>query len=130
MEPSPGGDPIRNLKVLPTGKNIRALDPQPIATTAALQSAKVLVDRLLERQKTDDGGKYPETIALLLWGTDNIKTYRESLAQVLWMIWVRPIADAFRRSTRRNQLSLRSLEGLELMLSTAQEFSEICLSTR
>lgn len=82
VEPGPGGDPIRNPKVLPTGKNIHALDPQAIPTSAALQSAKVVVDRLLERQKVENGGKYPETVALVLWGTDNIKTYGESLAQV------------------------------------------------
>lgn len=83
VEPGPGGDPIRNPKVLPTGKNIHALDPQAIPTAAALQSAKVIVERLLERQKVENGGKYPETVALVLWGTDNIKTYGESLAQVL-----------------------------------------------
>ena len=38
--------------------------------------------RLLERQKLDNGNKWPETIAVVLWGTDNIKTYGESLAQV------------------------------------------------
>lgn len=82
VEPGPGGDPIRNPKVLPTGKNIHALDPQSIPTAAALQSAKVIVERLLERQKNENGGMYPETVALVLWGTDNIKTYGESLAQV------------------------------------------------
>ena len=40
-EPGPGGDPIRNPNVLPTGKNIHALDPQSIPTQAALKSAKV-----------------------------------------------------------------------------------------
>jgi magnesium chelatase subunit H len=86
VEPGPGGDPIRNPKVLPTGKNIHALDPQAIPTSAALQSAKVVVDRLLERQKVENGGKYPETVALVLWGTDNIKTYGESLAQVCFKV--------------------------------------------
>jgi magnesium chelatase subunit H len=86
VEPGPGGDPIRNPKVLPTGKNIHALDPQAIPTSAALQSAKVVVDRLLERQKVENGGKYPETVALVLWGTDNIKTYGESLAQVWFKV--------------------------------------------
>lgn len=38
--------------------------------------------RLLDRERDMNGGKYPETIALVLWGTDNIKTYGESLAQV------------------------------------------------
>ena len=69
-------------QVLPTGKNIHALDPQSIPTTAAVASATVVVDRLLKRQKQDNGGKWPETIAVVLWGTDNIKTYGESLAQV------------------------------------------------
>lgn len=38
--------------------------------------------RLLERLRADNGGNYPETVAFTLWGTDNIKTYGESLAQV------------------------------------------------
>ncbi|NBI05174.1 magnesium chelatase subunit H, partial [Lachnospiraceae bacterium] len=109
VEPGPGGDPIRNPKVLPTGKNIHALDPQAIPTTAAMQSAKVVVDRLLERQKIDNGGKYPETVALVLWGTDNIKTYGESLAQVMWMIGVTPVADSLGRVNRVEVVSLEEL---------------------
>jgi len=107
--PGPGGDPIRNPGVLPTGKNIHALDPQSIPTTAAVQSAKVVVDRLLERQKQENGGNYPETIASVLWGTDNIKTYGESLAQILWMVGVRPVPDALGRV---NKVELVSLEEL------------------
>ena len=107
--PGPGGDPIRNPKVLPTGKNIHALDPQAIPTSAALASAKVVVDRLIERQKVENGGVYPESIALVLWGTDNIKTYGESLAQVMLMVGVRPMPDALGRV---NKLELISLEEL------------------
>jgi magnesium chelatase subunit H len=107
--PGPGGDPIRNPDVLPTGKNIHALDPQSIPTQAAVQSAKIVVDRLLDRQKIDNGGKYPETIACVLWGTDNIKTYGESLAQIMWMVGVKPVADALGRV---NKLELLSLEEL------------------
>ena len=40
LAPGPGGDPIRNPDVLPTGKNIHALDPQSIPTTAAVSAAK------------------------------------------------------------------------------------------
>ena len=50
IEPAPGGDPIRNPAVLPTGRNMHALDPQAIPTIAACDCAKVVVDRLLERQ--------------------------------------------------------------------------------
>jgi magnesium chelatase subunit H len=107
--PGPGGDPIRNPDVLPTGKNIHALDPQSIPTAAAVQAAKIVVDRLLDRQKLDNGGEYPETIACVLWGTDNIKTYGESLAQIMWMVGVKPVPDALGRV---NKLELLSLEEL------------------
>eukprot|EP00217_Crustomastix_stigmatica_P012631 CAMPEP_0183793870 /NCGR_PEP_ID=MMETSP0803_2-20130417/3490_1 /TAXON_ID=195967 /ORGANISM="Crustomastix stigmata, Strain CCMP3273" /LENGTH=1445 /DNA_ID=CAMNT_0026038259 /DNA_START=48 /DNA_END=4383 /DNA_ORIENTATION=- len=107
--PGPGGDPIRNPDVLPTGKNIHALDPQAIPTAAALQSASVVVERLLERQKIENGGVYPESIAVVLWGTDNIKTYGESLAQVMLMVGVRPQPDALGRV---NKLELIPLEEL------------------
>jgi len=107
--PGPGGDPIRNPDVLPTGKNIHALDPQSIPTTAAVQSAKIVVDRLLARQKADNGGKYPETIACVLWGTDNIKTYGESLAQVMWMVGVRPVPDALGRVNKLELIPLQEL---------------------
>ena len=82
VEPGPGGDPIRNPGVLPTGKNIHALDPQSIPTAAAVKSARIVVERLLEVQRQEAGGAWPETVAVVLWGTDNIKTYGESLAQV------------------------------------------------
>ena len=64
---------------------------------AALKSALTVVDRLLDRERENNGGKYPETIALVLWGTDNIKTYGESLAQVMMMVGIRPVPDALGR---------------------------------
>ncbi|CAG9463514.1 unnamed protein product [Pedinophyceae sp. YPF-701] len=107
--PGPGGDPIRNPNVLPTGKNIHALDPQSIPTSAALANAKVVVDRLLERQREENDGKYPESIAVVLWGTDNIKTYGESLAQVMWMVGVRPKPDALGRVNKLEVIPLEEL---------------------
>jgi magnesium chelatase subunit H len=108
--PGPGGDPIRNPAVLPTGKNIHGLDPQSIPTTAAIQAAGVVVERLLARQRQDNNGEWPETVALVLWGTDNIKTYGESLAQVMLMVGVRPVPDALGRV---NKLELIPLEELK-----------------
>ncbi|MFM7530598.1 MAG: magnesium chelatase subunit H [Nodosilinea sp.] len=109
ITPGPGGDPIRNPEVLPTGKNIHALDPQSIPTTAAVQSAKIVVDRLLERQRQENGGAYPETIATVLWGTDNIKTYGESLAQMLWFVGVKPLPDALGRVNKLELVPLAEL---------------------
>ncbi len=106
--PGPGGDPIRNPAVLPSGKNIHALDPQSIPTVAAVASAKGVVDKLIEKQK-EEQGDWPETIACVLWGTDNIKTYGESLAQILWFVGVKPKPDSVGRV---NKLELIPLEEL------------------
>lgn len=107
IPPGPGGDPIRNPDVLPTGKNMHALDPQSIPTKAAADTAVVVVDRLLER--LDKEGEFPESIAFTLWGTDNIKTYGESLAQVLALIGARPVPDSLGRV---NKVELIPLEDL------------------
>lgn len=109
ITPGPGGDPIRNPDVLPTGKNMHALDPQSIPTEAAVKSAKVVVDRLLDRQMRDNNGQYPETIACVLWGTDNIKTYGESLAQIMWMVGVKPVPDALGRINKLHMIPLAEL---------------------
>ena len=108
-EPGPGGDPIRNPAVLPTGKNIHALDPQSIPTAAAVKSAELIVDRLLDREKSNNNGVYPETIAIVLWGTDNIKTYGESLAQVMMLVGIRPVADALGRVNKLEVIPLEDL---------------------
>jgi magnesium chelatase subunit H len=95
VPPGPGGDPVRNPDVLPTGKNMHALDPNSIPTKAAVDTAIVVVNRLLENMEKQ--GETPESIAFTLWGTDNIKTYGESLAQVLALVGARPVPDSLGR---------------------------------
>ena len=63
---------------------------------------------VLERLERDNGA-LPESVAFTLWGTDNIKTYGESLAQVLGLVGVRPVPDALGRV---NKLELIPLEEL------------------
>jgi len=107
IEPGPGGDPIRNPDVLPTGKNMHALDPNSIPTKAAADVALIVVDRLLEGLNKQ--GEYPESIAFTLWGTDNIKTYGESLAQVLALVGVRPVPDSLGRVNKVELIPLEKL---------------------
>lgn len=108
IEPGPGGDPIRNPDVLPTGKNMHALDPNSIPTKAAADVALVVVDRLLESLKKEQG-ELPESIAFTLWGTDNIKTYGESLAQVLALVGCRPVPDSLGRVNKVELIPLEEL---------------------
>merc|ERR1712127_1133671 len=96
LMPAPGGDPIRNPDVLPTGRNMHALDPSSIPTQAAVEVSQDVVRKLLEKLE-EQNGAYPESIAFTLWGTDNIKTYGESLAQVLALVGVKPVSDSLGR---------------------------------
>ncbi len=93
IEPSSGNDIVRNPAVLPTGRNIHGLDPalvpSPIARRAGEKSARAM----LERGKAELGGKYPETMAMVLWGTDNIKTDGEGVAQALYLMGARATVD-------------------------------------
>ena len=130
VPPGPGGDPIRNPSVLPTGKNIHALDPQSIPTSAALQNASIVVERLLKRQAEQNGGSYPESIAVVLWGTDNIKTYGESLAQVMLLVGVRPQPDAIGRVNKLELISLEELgrPRIDTVVSASGVFRDLFLN--
>lgn len=108
IPPGPGGDPVRNPDVLPTGKNIHALDPQSLPTIAALDSGKIVVDKLLEQQTTSEGA-LPETISVMMWGSDCLKTSGESIAEIYWLIGARPLPDPLGRV---NKIELIPLEEL------------------
>merc|ERR1739844_494781 len=58
LMPAPGGDPIRNPDVLPTGRNMHALDPSAIPTQAANEAPNDVVRKLLEKLADDNGGAY------------------------------------------------------------------------
>jgi len=109
LMPAPGGDPIRNPDVLPTGRNMHALDPSSIPTQAAVEVAEDVVRKLLEKLSDENDGAYPESIAFTLWGTDNIKTYGESLAQVLALVGVRPVSDSLGRVNKVELIPLEKL---------------------
>jgi len=130
IAPGPGGDPIRNPDVLPTGKNMHALDPQSIPTMAAVDCARVVVDRLLERLYIDNDNSYPESIAFTLWGTDNIKTYGESLAQVLMLVGVKPVPDALGRVNKLEVIPLEELgrPRIDVVVSCSGVFRDLFIN--
>ena len=73
------------------------------------------------------GGKWPESIALVLWGTDNIKTYGESLAQVLWMVGIKAVPDALGRVNKLEvRLETEARRGVESRALCCAHSSPIC----
>lgn len=77
----PGGDLLRDgVGVLPTGRNIHALDPYRMPSESAWVRGRQIADKLIEQHRVQNNGAYPETIAVALWGLDAIKTRGESVA--------------------------------------------------
>ncbi|NJO84199.1 MAG: magnesium chelatase subunit H, partial [Blastochloris sp.] len=92
IPPSPGNDVVRNAGVVPTGRNLHALDPYRVPTPAANANGGELVRQMLDRLvKTE--GELPETIAMVLWGTDNLKSDGEGIAQCFALLGARTVED-------------------------------------
>ncbi|CAL75519.1 magnesium-protoporphyrin O-methyltransferase BchH subunit [Bradyrhizobium sp. ORS 278] len=108
IRPVPGGDLLRNTDVLPTGRNLHGFDPFRIPSAFALKDAERQVARLLDRH-AGEGHKLPETIALVLWGTDNLKTEGGPIAQALWLIGAAPRHDSYGRLCGARLIPLEQL---------------------
>jgi cobaltochelatase CobN len=94
VEPGPSGAPTRGrLDVLPTGRNFFSVDSRAVPTAAAWhlgwKSAALLVERFLQEH-----GDWPRTVALSAWGTANMRTGGDDIAQALALIGARPVWDA------------------------------------
>ena len=96
VRPAPGGDLLRMPEVLPTGRNLHGFDPFRIPSAFAVQDGARQAARLLERYLSDDN-PFPETIAMVLWGTDNLKTEGAPIAQALSLIGAAPRFDSYGR---------------------------------
>jgi magnesium chelatase subunit H len=108
IRPAPGGDLLRTTAVLPTGRNLHGFDPFRIPSAFALKDAALQADRLIARHQTETGS-LPETIAMVLWGTDNLKTEGAPIAQVLHLLGVEPRLDSYGRVCGANLLPLETL---------------------
>lgn len=94
--PAPAGDLLRNPQILPTGRNIHGFDPFRIPSAFALADGARQAERLLKRHR-DDGHDLPESIAIVLWGTDNLKSEGGPIAQALALLGARPRFDSYGR---------------------------------
>ena len=104
VPPVPGGDLIRSPEILPTGRNIHAFDPFRMPTAFAMVEGAKQAELLLETHAT-----LPRTVALVLWGSDNIKSDGCPMAQALALIGAKPRFDAFGRLSGADLIPLEEL---------------------
>ncbi|MBE6371265.1 MAG: cobaltochelatase subunit CobN [Lentisphaerae bacterium] len=73
IEPGPSGDPLRNPRMLPAGRNFYSFDPDKVPSPAAMKKGAALAEKLLasEMQKK---GALPRSAAILLWAGESVRT--------------------------------------------------------
>ena len=108
VQAAPAADVVRNTAVLPTGRNIYGFDPYKVPSPYALKEGAARAEQLIARHVAD-GNAFPETVAFVLWGTDNMKSEGTQLAQVLALMGVVPRFDGVGRLCGARLLTLEQL---------------------
>ena len=91
IKPGPSGAITRGkFEILPTGRNFYAVDPRTLPTKAAWQIGVETAEKLLKAYK-EKHGKYPESVGQVLWSIDGYNADGEQIAQILYLIGVRPV---------------------------------------
>jgi magnesium chelatase subunit H len=108
IRPAPGGDLLRTPAILPTGRNVHGFDPFRIPSAFACADGRRQADRILERHAADGNG-LPETIAIVLWGTDTLKTEGAPVAQALALVGAKPRFDSYGRLAGATLIPLAEL---------------------
>ena len=95
--PSPGGDPIVNPNTLPTGRNLFAINAEETPTESAWEKGVQLAKSTIEMYQKRHNGEFPKKVSYTLWSGEFIETGGATIAQVLYMLGVEPVRDAFGR---------------------------------
>ncbi|MEM7302993.1 MAG: cobaltochelatase subunit CobN [Pseudomonadota bacterium] len=91
VSPGPSGAPTRGrLDVLPTGRNFYSVDSRSIPTQAAWYLGQKSADLLLKRHRQEHG-EWPKALGLSAWGTSNMRTGGDDIAQAMALIGARPV---------------------------------------
>ncbi|MFZ5639979.1 MAG: cobaltochelatase subunit CobN, partial [Bacillota bacterium] len=93
IEPGLARDPVRVPEVMPTGRNLVSFDPRMVPDKIAWETGKKIADQLLEQYKAEKG-RYPETVGVVLWAIETMRTQGESVAMILRLIGAEPVWDS------------------------------------
>jgi len=96
IPPAPGGDLLRTPEILPTGRNLHGFDPFHIPSAFALREGARQAQIILDRYASETGA-LPESIAMVLWGSDNLKSEGGPIGQALTLMGAKPRFDSYGR---------------------------------
>ncbi len=126
VPPAPSGDLVRNADILPTGRNLHGFDPFRIPSAFAVRDGAAQAERILMRHQSDTGS-LPDTVALVLWGTDNLKSEGSPIAQALALMGARPRFDSYGRLSGAALIPLAELgrPRIDVMMTLSGIFRDL-----
>jgi len=90
VPPGPSGAPTRGMAtILPTGRNFYSVDIRSIPSESAWEVGRKAAEALLHRYQ-QEAGRYPPSIGIVVWGTSNMRTGGDDIAEILALLGVRP----------------------------------------
>ncbi len=91
IPPGPSGAPTRgNAGILPTGRNFYSVDPGAMPSRPSWEIGQVLGNQLMERYQQDEG-KYPESVSMLVYATESMRTYGDDISETFYLLGTRPV---------------------------------------
>ena len=126
LRPVPGGDVLRSLDVLPSGRNMHGFDPFRLPSAYAMRDGEMQAARLLDRHMAD-GNDLPETVAMVLWGTDNLKSEGGPIGQAMSLIGAEPRFDSYGRLSGASLVPLDTLKRprIDVMMTLSGIFRDL-----
>jgi magnesium chelatase subunit H len=108
IRPAAGGDVMRNPEVLPTGRNLHGFDPFRIPSVFAVKDGAKQAQRILDAFQKESHS-LPESIAMVLWGSDNLKSEGGQIGQALALMGALPRFDSYGRLAGAQLIPLSEL---------------------
>jgi cobaltochelatase CobN len=106
----PAGAPTRGMAhILPSGRNFYAVDPRALPSQAAWRVGQQLAREAIERFRKEEGA-YPEMMGLSVWGTSQMRTHGDDIAEAFALLGVEPVWNA--QSRRLQGVAMLPLEKL------------------
>lgn len=99
IHPTSGGDPVLNPDILPTGRNMFAVNAEETPSAVAWEKGKTLADNTIAMYRKAHSDSLPRKVSYTLWSSEFIETEGATIAQVLYMLGVEPVRDPFGRVT-------------------------------
>ena len=127
---SAGGDFISSPDVLPTGRNLFAIDAERTPTKNAWEHGKQLADDLIADYKKRNNGEFPRKVSFTLWSSSFIESEGTTIAEIFYLLGAEPVYDRMGRVQDVRLIPLEELgrRRVDVLIQTSGQFRDLAAS--